>query len=240
MRLLNLTIIVGVLMTLISCASFVGVKDLDPTVFYKPDITLKYKDYQFGGWGVLPYSKDNFYDIEIEAAGKIDLIRVSTNSRLDTDEPHSRRVFRNGKKYKYRYIPDYDLEVRLNSLITIETFEAGLPGRHSVGLYMIDYGPRGVDALPAITKCNARAKSMDGVSMCVTKEGLYQQLKFKVEVELMTNSKKSCAIVGGPKKVWLFKTRNRICEYTFLDLENGLTHAHLSVGYEDVAVRRYK
>ncbi len=235
-------LLIGLAFLFTGCASLDNAVELNPKIFYKPDIKLEYKDYRFGGWGVLPYDKEHFYEVKIKTVGDIDLIRISTNARLDTDEPDG-HIFRSNKEYKYRYFPDYELEVLRNSLITIEAFEAGLPGRHSVGFYMVDYGMRGADRLSAITKCNGRIKSEAGISMCVTMQGLYQQIEFKNEVLLMSNSEKKahCRLPKvKSKKKWLFKTRNRICEYTFLDLSTGLTHAHVAIGYEDVAVRRYK
>jgi len=226
------------------CSTLSGgfVQDLNPKVYYKPDIILTFEGKVYNGWGVLPAKTGHHYELEIEAPGTVDLLKVSSCGRFDTDEPRG-SIFRNGKKFKYIYRPDIDLELTGSCPLLIEAYEAGKPGRHSYGIFEIGGGDHSLESMPQISKCNGINKHYAGISMCVTLESIKQVLVFDSPVTLMQEKiKESCRIPESPDgKKWIFKTRNRECIYLFREsLGKRRFSRHLAVGFEEIAVRRYK
>jgi hypothetical protein len=199
-------------------------------------MTLKYEGKKYFGWGVLPAKSS--YEFEVESPGEIDLIRVSTCARLDTDEPGG-GIFKDEHEYDYDYKPDIELEQVGSCPLRVEGFEAGVPGRHSFGLFELAFGP---EKLPAVTTCNGRKKPNNGVSMCVSREGLNQRITFKTPVMLLIDSLSDrCKIQLSPDGLaWDYTIRKRECVYVFKSLNNDDMHRHLTVGYEETPVRRYK
>lgn len=230
-----------------SCTSLETVQELNPKIYYKPDIKLTVDGKVYHGWGMLPPKSPLVYKLEIEAPGQIDLLKISTCARFDTDEPEGgiiRNVFGNTKRYTYSFIPIPKDELSETCPIMIEAYEAGIPGRHSFGIFEIDDGGKySGDTLPAIVTCNAKIEFTKGSSICVHLDGLTQRISFDVPVMLMQDSLSEKCRIPTPDsgRIWEFNTPNRECVYYFKEVGgNGRFHKHSSIGFEEIAVRRYK
>jgi len=220
-------------------------KPLDPKTFYKPDIIVTSTNPDgiettfHEGWGVLGPDENMEYHMEITSPGNIDLVKISTCARVDTNEPKG-RVFKSDKVFKYVFTPDVKLELMGSCFLMIETYESGTPGRHAIGIFEIDGHSHTVEKEPSSVTCNARTENSAGVSMCVTMDGKWQRLKFKDDAELFQDNNDPRCRISEPRDLsdWIFKTPNRECVYLF-KVGNGY-HRHMSVGYEQVPVRRLK
>lgn len=229
--------LVLVLITLVSsaCGTLEQHQELDPEVYYMPDIKLEWKSSngtrRYMGSGVLPVK--SLYDFEITAPGDIDFLKISTCHRLHPDQPQY-RIFNSKKEYVWRYEPDPLMEMRHSCPLRIEAYEEGVEARHSFGIFEFKTPD---ETLPATLRCNGVIQNTIGVSMCVTLETLTQRIEFPVEVEL-PSQQAGCEIPESKDgRVWEFSLPNRECVFAFFEKKGERIHRMFTIGAEAVPIR---
>ena len=206
---------------------------LNPDIYYMPDVKIHMDGVIYDGWGVLPFK--NQYELVIESPGEIDLIKISTCARAVVIEPDDPGWFKSGKKLKYTYRPQRNLERTGSCPMLIEVYEYGKKARHAHGFFDFDHGDQD---LKADVVCNAEIQT-GNVTMCVTNEGIQTMLVFGHQVEVKA-SRPECELPppSGSKMMWKFETTARECQYVFKEINGTRFHKHISIGYEEVAVRK--
>lgn len=233
------TITLGLLLILLSACSSVPQK-LDPDKFYKRDLPFCATDIGcFEGTAVLPQRDHYEFEVAPKGDAAVDLLVLDSCHREFTKESEDKSVLdyfakifsknKVGYKIQYSLIPgiedDGDCTVRIN------TFEKD-KGRHAWAVIRFQHPKYD---LPATLFCNGEIKSERGVSLCQSKSGLTQQIKFEEKVMIETD--KGCEI---PKKnsngAYEWKISQGECGYT-IKSESGRIHDLLTIGFEGLLIR---
>ena len=82
---------------------------------------------------------------------------------------------------------------------------------------------------------NGQTYISNGVSVCQSKEGLFQKIKFNTPVKTATNA--DCNIKGEGTE-FEFKIKKDYCVTLFKELNSGKLHKLTTVGYENILIRR--
>lgn len=201
---------------------------LDPKVFYKRDIGIIYNKQTFSGVASLPYA--NNYNLKFTSTGKMDLITIASCHGEKVDEKAGKSgFFIEGETYEYFHNPIKEDKV---CDLDVGVYEAIL-GRH--GWAHIVFGsPRYI--LAASLYCNGAAVGSSGVSICQSKSGLYQQIKFSEPVKVGFTS--PCPkLESKDDMLFEFPISSKECDYYF-GTKDGRYHRMVTVGYDSVPLRK--
>jgi hypothetical protein len=215
------------------CASLVH-QELDPKLHYKRDIRIKVGDQEFEGAGVLP--RADSYKIEIKAKGKLDLLTISSCHREFSAEKVSGGIFSDGRSYKYEYRPVPGIEDTRMCPLDIGGYEEA-KGRHSWAF--IDFVTKEA-TLQASVLCNGALQPPGVVTVCQSKAGLIQVIRFPVPVVVSPDP--GCEL--GDKEhpattdnmTFEFPIRLGKCVYLFKARDRQI-HRHTAIGYESILIR---
>lgn len=235
-------VVVGVL--LIGCTS--TPQRLDPNYFYKRDLpfcvikntalTAAAKPEQTCYEGVSVIPRQSYYDFELEPKGEavIDLMLVTTCHREDSFEKSStnwiKKITGGGEKFAYHFAPvtgvedDGDCDLRFN------TYEKE-KGRHSWSLVRFEHPKYDLEAT---LYCNGKVITYRGVSICQSKAGLVERVKFTEPV--MVEVRSGCNKFKKVGDLYEYEMSLNECLYTVIT-EGGRKHSMITVGYENVLVR---
>ncbi|TXH08654.1 MAG: hypothetical protein E6R04_10230 [Spirochaetes bacterium] len=210
---------------------------LDPNLFYKRDLPLCVTGVGcYEGTTVLP--AQTTYEIEIAPKGdaNIDLLLVTSCHREESFEKTASGwfIFQKKTKFKYFYTPAVGIEDDGDCSLMVNTYEK-LLGRHSWARLRFEHPKYQLDAR---LSCNGEFKQAHGVSVCQSKAGLAQRIRFDEPVMFEWDEK--CAI---PKKAqdgsYEIPVSVGECGYTVRS-QSGKLHDLLTIGYEGVLVREIK
>jgi len=239
----SIIIISALLMgALISGCSTSVPQRLDPDVYYKRDMTIDMNGFKGHGTLVVPMAKN--YKIEVKAKGDLDLFTFNTCHREWTKEEAFSKggwFHREKRKFRIEYKPIEGLETGLACPAQFGGFERE-GGRHSWA--HVDFEDDGA-TLPALVSCNGQRYNSRGVTVCQSKNGLIQEIKFPVKV---VNSKITTKAQGGLVCPVLsigkdgmtvrYKMPRRECVYRFGELGGEKRmHRLTTIGYEKILIR---
>lgn len=207
---------------------------LDPDVFYKRDLPYCVAGVGcFEGVSVIPRAQQYDFDIEPKGGADIDLLLATTCHREDSFEKTSSGwwEFKNKKKFKYLYLPAPGLEDDGDCDLRINVYEKE-KGRHAWALIRTEHPKYD---LPAWLSCNGKINQYLGVSVCQSKAGLVQRVKFLEPVRWAPPHDKCAAphFVDGSYELEISPGE---CVYT-IDSAGGRVHSMTMVGYDGVLVR---
>lgn len=222
------------------CATSEEFHQLDPKVYYMPDLAVSVNDTNYGSWGVLPeYFPPK---VVMKSPGDIDQIRISTCGRTEVFDK-KKKLFSSDKKFEWKYIPNKEestarVENGESCELLIETFEEGVEGRHSWAVF--DFRDSKNYQVKAQISCCGKDIDTVGVSMCVCEQNKLSSIEFPIAMTPITDQKK-CeggweVLKGG--KYWRREIVNRQCNYLFIGDKDPLQqHRHTQRGVEDYPVR---
>ena len=221
-----------VVAVLVSACSSVPQK-LDPKLFYRKDLPFCVAGVQcHEGVAVLP--RMSSYEIEIAPKGdaNIDLLLVTSCHREESFEKTSSGwfIFAKKNKFKYFYTPVPGIEDDGLCSLRVNTYEKAL-GRHSWSVIRFEHPKY---RLPAQLTCNGSVSQVGGVSICQSKAGLVERIKFSEPVMVVGDAE--CPPMKRVGDSYEFESKIGECGYTFRT-SDGRIHDMLSVGYEGVLVR---
>lgn len=177
------------------------------------------------GHAVLP--KEDFYFIEITSPGRLDLLTFTTCNR-ELIQEKTRGQILNSKKASVQYQP-VGPETQGGCLSYLGGFESK-KGRHVWGL--IDYQDDETK-LPAKITCDGFEYVSQGVTICQSRAGLIQEIKFKTPTNV--NEPEGCEIEEKTPLWFRFKIKKGYCIYLF---HNGQDRHRLTTyGYEQILIR---
>ncbi len=210
---------------------------LDPDYFYRRDLPICLgDDVCYEGVTVLPRRSSYEFDIAPKGDANIDLLLVTSCAREESFEKTASGwwIFQKKNRFKYFYNPLEGLEDDGDCSLTISTFEKD-KGRHAWSRIVFEHPKY---ALPATLYCNGQVIKANGVSICQSKVGLRQQIKFPERV--MIEADKGCPMpVKGSSSAYEWGMGDRECGYTIRG-ESGKLHSLLTLGYSGVLVRESK
>ena len=209
-------------------------QELDPKIYYKRDMSIKIDGHKHEGIAVLPGKIRQ--KIEFKSAGKMDLFTFTTCHREHTNEDAT--SFFNKKKVTFEYTPEPQHEGTGSCPIQVAGYD--INGKHTWAYMDMET----LDAtLPATLKCNGKTIKSNGVSICQSKEGLVQSIKFQNEVVFSPEAslRKKCREIDyktEDNKEFIFKMPNRECTYNFISLRDSeKKHRLTTIGYEAILIR---
>lgn len=199
---------------------------MDKNTFYQRDIKIN----NISGAGVITISPQ--MNIKFIAPEKIDLIVITTCHREMTQE--------NLKKYDftYNYTPN-DIELNDVCPMYISTFDSK-KGKNGWGY--IDFQDKKT-ILEADIDCNGYAWHSYGVTVCQTRQGLVQRIKFNEPTiaGISTTAKQTGEPCNQPVKIdektYELIPAKGFCVHAFLGMSSGKSHRITTIGYEDILVR---
>jgi hypothetical protein len=232
-------LIIAILPILVSCQTLTDISEYirnqksiaqDPTKFYRYEMDVVVN--MQGAEGTIVVARNDSYDIEISAKQKLDLLTArSCHREMSFDPVKSRRgLFGSRQKdYKFTYTPS-DLE-KLDCPLELYGYSKK-EGKHSFA--MIDF-QNSTDLLDARVSCNGESRPYIGVSICQSRHGLLQQIKFKEPVKVSPDP--ACPISKILESdSFIFNLNKGICTYIFQSLKTKQTHRLTTIGYEEIIV----
>lgn len=232
-------IFLGFLLCLLpSCSNTSNIiQPLNPETIYKRDMIVSVNG--LNGDGVLVVPRNITYKLHITAQGDLDLFTFTTCHREETAEDAANVTERSGifrrqitkkREIKLDYSPT-KIEQSGGCPVFLGGFEEQ-KGRHSWGL--IDFeGPDTV--LPATVYCNGKETKANGVSICQSREGLIQGIKFEQKVFVSPDA--PCDLGKTSGDYFEFQIRKGTCVYAFMDAQQRV-HRFTTLGYEMVPIRK--
>lgn len=250
---------------LISCSTPTPQK-LNPSVYYKNDICVKYtrdvnKHGEVGTWyrnkvkrkfrlfrkdrryqeivmcGVGVLPEDISYDLEITHSSKLNFFAMNTCHREITTENPDR-----GLRKKNGVINlDYKPTLEKGKACPLYLAAYNRQGRHGWGTFAFEDSKY---QLPANVECNGDEIYFNGVSICQSRYGTLQKITFPEEVIAAkpvngpAQRKKDCPELNTvDNKTFEFILPPRECFYGFIGKESLKSHKLYTIGYEEVIIR---
>lgn len=200
---------------LTSCASH---QLMDPAKLYKKEVAMNVNG--ISSVGMHAQSKSPAYKIIFELH-KESVVKITTCHREET----FREV---GKRLEYLYRPVEGLENVGYCPLLLGAFDRD--GAHSWG--MIDFQDN--ETLPATIGCNGASYKNVGISVCQSRSGLIQTIKFDGPVKAL--SAEDCAVAETEdSKFFTIEASRDSCEYLFTDGEKE--HRMTLFGYDEVYIK---
>lgn len=223
---------------LVGCTSIP--QKLDPKLLYKRDLPFCVKDVGcYEGTAVLPARAAYDFEIAPKGGAEIDLLVLDTCHRefseqgnLKTNLGFFEKIFgRKSQGWKFSYIPIQGIEDDGDCSLRIATYEKS-KGRHAWAIVRFEHEKY---QLPMQLVCNGMVTQENGVSICQSKAGLSQQMRFTEPV--MISADPGCEMpVKGNKAGYEWKINLGECGYTIKG-QSGKIHDILAYGYEGLLMR---
>ncbi len=198
--------------------------------FYKRDMLLEVNNLK--GRGVLVVPAAQKYTFKVESRGKMDYFSYSTCARDEgKEEAWDEGWFKSKYKVNFEFIPNSKLESRACPM-QLGGYEK-IKGRHSWAFIAFQDA---YTKLKAKLTCNGRLIDSQGVSVCQSREGLFQEIEFSTEV--ITAKGGDCAMPKSKGKVFRWEIKKGHCVYAFMEnKKKGKLHRMHTLGYESALVR---
>lgn len=184
---------------------------------FKHDLWMHVDGVTHMGTGVVDV-KSNRLNIEFNAK-KSEFISITTCHR------HVILKDKNDSSYEYTYSPERGLEQRYCPM-TIRVYYKD--GRFSFGFLDFKYDPE--LTLTANVTCNGRNKAYKGSSVCHSKFGLVQGIRFSKRVDVGWEG--DCPKPEYRDGLWYVRTRINKCVYDFYTSNEAFRYTTL--GYDEV------
>lgn len=226
-----------ILIIVTACSDFSG-QDIKPNIFYKRDMVIVYENQAYEGVAVLPEkAKYNFHFI---AKGDLDLFTFTTCHREYSAENAwnvtenrgliFKRTIDKKREIKLEYAPN-DIEKNGACPIMLGGYEEQ-KGRHSWGF--VDFQDQSAK-LKGTVECNGALFEYPGVSICQSRAGLIQSIKFPEPVKLSPDPECDFGIKEGQS--FDIEIKPGQCVYAFMG-QSGLIHRLTTFGYEQIPIRK--
>lgn len=204
---------------------------LDARKTFQQDMLVEVNGVKNEGAFVAPESSR--YALKIETRGRIDLMVVkSCNREIKIDRPVKGGLFGRGRAMEFEFTPN---ERERSTRCALELSALNEDSRNSFAFIAFESARY---ALPAQVECNGESRAFSGTSVCQSRAGLKQMLKFNGAVH-MASLKPECEIdkpVDSGELV--FKLRAGFCEYVFQEKAKPYRrHRLYAIGYEDFIVK---
>lgn len=202
----------------------------DPQKIYRYDMGVTVNG--INSDGILVSKKADSYEIFIEAKQKLDLLTARTCHReISFDPVKSRRGLfgPRQKEFKFIFIPN-EME-KVDCPIELYGYSK-ISGKHSFAF--LDF-ENSIDELSANVSCNGDYSFFSGVSLCQSRHGLRQKIKFREIVKVSPDE--SCPIGKVLESDRFdFSLQKGICTYIFMGKTSKKTHRLTTIGYEEIII----
>lgn len=201
---------------------------------YKCDMFGSINGTDFKGVAVLPYSTQ--YEFKIESKEDIDLLTISTCHRdISIESAIQQGWFKKKRGYTYTISTSKGLEDKYCP------FTFGSYNKENsdlTGWAFVDFETPEA-TLGATNYCNGITTQTRGVSICQTRDGLIQGLKFNSRVRVSSKLKKECDTLKTLDfgYTWEYTMPLGKCVYAFIEESGTKIHRHTTLGYNKIKIR---
>ena len=198
-------------------------QDLDAKKLYRKDMVLESGGIRYKG-GVYVFNREPFYDIKAFLYRKASVVKVlSCHREWVYEKP--------GKVVEFRYDPVIGIEDE--GLCPLEIGAFDLEGQHSWAY--IDFVGEN-EKMVANIDCNGFLGANHGVSVCQSRIGLLQRIRFNMPVK--SYASKDCnEFETKDNRSFTVEVTKGKCVYLFTSTAKGEVHRTTTLGYEDVILR---
>jgi len=200
---------------------------------YKYDMSGTINGTKFNGVGVIPASPK--YEMSIESQVDVDLLTVTSCHReFSVESAISVGWFKQKRGYTYEYNPSQGLEDVGSCLVRIGSYnKADAQNAWAI----VDFETPDA-TLPAESLCNGSDDKTNGVSICQSREGLIQVIKFDTPVRVSDKIPDGCKPSSDDLMTWTYRAYAGECVVAFQEI-SGLhrVHRHTTIGYNQIQVR---
>lgn len=195
------------------------------------------------GEGVLVVPKADSYYFEVEARGDLDLFILTSCNRDWIKEKGwhvsykkrflgwGKRKIEDKRKVEFFYTPD-EIEKNGTCPVWLGGFEES-KGRHSWGF--VDF-KSDTETLDAKVFCNGETLNEKGVSICQSRKGLIQGIRFETEVVVAPDPE--CDLGSNRGTYFEFPISRGECTYIFRTIKKPREeHRLTTIGYENILIR---
>ncbi len=192
---------------------------MDPAKLYKKEVEMSINEHK--AKGVQVELKKPSYKFIFELPEKPSVVKITTCHREDT--------FRDvGKRLEYVYQPVHGLEDVGYCPLEIGAFD--VEGAHTWG--MVDF--QDDETLLATIGCNGQTFRYLGVSICQSRYGLIQTIKFEDPVKVFFNEPCDKPETKDQRVFMIEAVRDK-CVYLFASAEKN--HRLTMFGYDEVYIK---
>lgn len=183
---------------------------------YKATLKFKVNGKKYEGIGVIPLADQ--YEFEVEPEGKIDRIIWSTCTGEEIIDKPKTGWFNRKYSFTVKHINKLEDESTCGSL-NITVLEEK-KRRNAFGF--AEFKDRRPEfKQQGLLKCNMKQNFVEGVAVCQSAAGLYQQISFPNPV-VHTGANEGCDVIEHKvDKTFLFKIAPDICTYIFTAQEKS-------------------
>lgn len=227
------------MVALSSCSTSHIRQQLSINTHYKRDMILSVDGHE--GEGVLVVPEKDIHKFHVQARGDLDLFTLTTCHRDWTKDRAwnvktksglfgwNKKIHENQVKFDLKL---NELEKNDFCLIELGGYEKE-KGRHSWAI--IDVQTEETN-LPAYVFCNGSEYQSKGVTVCQSRNGLNQGIKF--EVDVLTDPDKECDLPNKRGKYFEFPIPKGKCVYLFIEVNPPhREHRLVTFGYESILIR---
>jgi len=225
MRYFIIAIIILILLHAYSCTKMQV--EFDPKKTYKMELDISISGKS--GSGMVWSPQKDFYNIEIFAEEKMDVVLFRTCSReVVVRDP--KRIL-NRKRFNYFYQPN---EIEADGFCPVYINALNAQGYYQNAF--IDISDKNT-TLPAKIVCGSTTETTTGVSVCQERIGSAESISFDVEVA--TSPSPECFLESGTRgKKFDFNIKKGFCDYIFIEkAKPNRMHRLTTYGYDDIKFR---
>lgn len=214
----------AVIFLLLGCQSIQQPTEKGPLYTHRASMQITIGNRTFDGMAVSTLVP---MDISIVSQAALDLLRITTCHRDFTVEKVDKGWFGgSGHKYVFKYIPT-DTEKASVCPMYIQAISKDLVTDWGYIAFLTD------EKLGAQMDCNGAGARFDGVSVCQTKAGLDQVIRFDRPVIFAADP--ACQITQRTPKEYVVRGSQGFCYAEFTD--KTVWHRLILLGYDSVLVR---
>lgn len=202
----------------------------DPGQVYKKDMYVCVDGKCAEGALIVPRALT--YKVKIKSKVNLDLFAFSSCHREVTSQEYSRGGFfglGGNKEFEGDYVPVSSIESVFSCPVYLRGYSKS--GYESTGF--IDFETPEAD-LKATVYCNGVETKFNGVSVCQSKAGLIQTIKFSEPVTV-GDAGPQCNIGKGKLTVWEFSQPTGECVHAFFS-DSGKIHRFTTLGYTRINI----
>lgn len=202
-----------------------------PNVTYKFDIKGTVNGVAFDGVGVVPYSTD--YQMNIVSRVDVDMLLINSCHRsIQFPSAIELGWFDKKRGFAYDFQPN-EMENNGSCLVKISSLNKDSNTENAWAI--LDFQTP-ESTLPSTQQCNGDYSSSTGVSICQSKTGLVESIKFTVPVEMASSA--PCPFTTKDNYSWKYQIADGVCVVDFHEIASPhRKHRHTSVGFNAVQIR---
>ena len=207
-----------------------------PNAVYKYDMHGTINGAAFDGVGVIP--RADLYDVKIQSRVDVDLLTITSCHRdFSVESAISQGWFSTKRGYEYAFAPVKDLEDRGSCLLRFGAYNQASASQNAWAI--VDFEDPWTN-MPAANRCNGETIPSNGVSICQSRAGLEQMLRFPEPMEIDEKALTAQCVprASADKREWTYSIASGECVIAFQEIASPYRrHRLTTIGYGQILYR---